>query len=180
MKIYTRQGDDGSTALYGGPRVSKASSRVEAYGLVDEVNAVLGWVRVVAVPEKIDAFLLEAQGACFRLGAHLAAAPGKDPGVPAVGAADVEALEALIDALDERLPPLRSFILPGGSESAARLHVARTVVRRAERQVTACAQTEDVGTHAVAWLNRLSDVLFTAARAANATDGVLETPWPPK
>ena len=177
MRIYTRQGDDGSTGLFGGLRVSKANARVEAYGLVDEANAVLGWVRVLAIPEAIDEVLTVAQSTCFRLGAWLASAPGKDPGVAAVDAADVKALEDAIDALEERLPPLKQFILPGGGESAARLHIARTVVRRAERQVAHFARGEEVGEHALPWLNRLSDYLFTAARSANAHDGVAETPW---
>lgn len=180
MKIYTRKGDDGSTGLFGGRTVSKADPRVEAYGLVDEVNAVLGWVRAAAVPRDLDAALARIQGTCFRLGAWVAAVSGVDPRVPAVSAEDVEALERGIDDLDEELEPLRNFVLPGGGEVGARLHVARTVARRAERAVAALALREEVAPSALSWLNRLSDWLFVAARVANAREGLSEAAWPPE
>jgi len=180
MKIYTRTGDSGSTGLLGGLRVSKANLRVEAYGLLDETNAVLGWARAASLPADLDAVLDGVQETCFRLGAWLAAAPGKDPGVPAVGEADVGVLEGVIDRLDAALPPLKHFVVPGGGERAARLHVARTVARRAERAVVALAEHEPVAPTVLAWTNRLSDLLFVMARTANAADGVADRPWPPR
>ena len=180
MKIYTRKGDDGSTGLFGGVQVSKADPRVEAYGLVDEANAVLGWVRAASPPPRIDEVLHRVQETCFAAGAWLASAPGTDPGVRAITAGDVEALELAIDRLEDALAPLKHFILPGGGEVAARLHVARTVTRRAERAVTALAAADEVPGLVLAWLNRLSDYLFVAARAANADAGVDETLWAPR
>ncbi len=179
MKIYTRGGDDGSTGLYGGRRVSKADPRVEAYGLLDELNAVLGWARAAGPPQPVDEVLGVVQDGCFRLGAWLASAPGADPGVEAPGPEEIEALELAIDALEDGLEPLKNFILPGGCEAAARLHLARTVSRRVERQIVALAVVEDVPAHALAWVNRLSDYLFVAARAANAAAGTTETAWKP-
>lgn len=182
MKIYTRGGDDGSTGLYGGDRVSKADPRVDAYGSVDELNAVLGWVRVADPSDNIDAILMAAQETCFRLGAWLASAPGKDPGIEQVSEEDVELLEAAIDAMETELEPLKSFILPGGSELGARLHVARTVCRRAERAVVALAaqSPDEVEGIAIRWVNRLSDLLFVQARWANFRNGTSEVPWQPR
>ena len=180
MKIYTRKGDDGSTGLYGGAKVNKADARVEAYGLVDEANAVVGWVRAANPPPRVDEVLLQIQQTCFAVGAWLASSPGVDPGIQQITQGDVEALELAIDRLDESLPALTNFVLPGGSESGARLHVARTVARRAERAVAALSQTEEVPHALLAWLNRLSDYLFVAARAANADAGVGETLWTPR
>lgn len=182
MKIYTRGGDDGSTGLYGGARVSKADPRVEAYGSVDELNAVLGWARAASPSDQVDAILAAAQETCFRLGAWLASAPGKDPGVPGVDDDDVEALEVAIDAMEADLDPLKNFILPGGSELGARLHVARTVCRRSERAIVALAAGEDdsVDGIAVRWVNRLSDMLFVQARWVNQRSGSMEVPWQPR
>ena len=180
MKIYTRKGDDGSTGLFGGAQVSKADTRVEAYGLVDEANAVLGWARTAGPPPRVDEVLHQVQQTCFAAGAWLASAPGVDPGIQAITPGDVEALELAIDRLDEGLPPLKHFVLPGGCEAAARLHVARTVARRAERAVAVLAAQEEVPGALLAWLNRLSDYLFVAARAANADAGVDETVWAPR
>ena len=180
MGIYTRGGDDGSTGLYGGPRLSKSALRVEAYGQVDELNAVLGWVRAASIADAADRVLGEAQHASFRLGAWLASAPGKDPGVEPVGDREVEAFEAAIDAMEVELDPLKQFILPGGSEAGARLHMARVVCRRAERTLVALAAIEEVDPAAVRWLNRLSDLLFVQARWVNHEAGVADTPWVPK
>lgn len=177
MRIYTRGGDDGSTGLFGGARVSKADPRVEAYGGIDELNAVLGWVRAASPPEAIDDVLESAQHGCFQLGAWLACAPGADPGIAPVTDADVEAFERAIDALEAELEPLKNFILPGGTEAAARLHVARTVCRRAERALVALAGSQEEETPGVRWLNRLSDLLFVQARFANHAAGVPDTPW---
>jgi len=180
MKIYTRKGDDGSTGLLGGRTVSKADPRVDAYGLVDETNAVLGWARAALPPPRVDEVLARIQVTCFGVGAWLATAPGADPGVLAITAGDVEALELAIDRLEEGLAPLKHFVLPGGCEAGARLHVARTVARRAERAVAALAAAEAVPAPILAWLNRLSDYLCVAARAANADAGVDETLWTPR
>jgi len=177
MRIYTRGGDDGTTGLYGGLRVSKADPRVAAYGAVDELNAALGWARAAQPPPDVDRVLLSAQEACFRVGAHLASAPGKDPGVALPGDAEVSALEREIDALEARLPALKTFLLPGGTEAASRLHVARTVCRRAEREVVGLHAQTPVAPAALRWLNRLSDLLFVQARFANHAGGAADVPW---
>ena len=189
-RIYTRGGDDGSTGLYGGARVSKADARVGAYGCIDELNAVLGWVLASGPPEQIAQVLETAQHGCFRLGAWLACAPGTDPGIAALSDEEVAAFERAIDSLAEHLPPLKTFILPGGAETGARLHVARTVCRRAERRLIALAtgtgadsgsvdpgSVDPVG---IRWLNRFSDLLFVQARYANHAAGSPETPWLPE
>jgi cob(I)alamin adenosyltransferase len=175
MRIYTRRGDDGSTSLYGGPRVSKAAHRVAAYGSVDELNSVLGWARAAPLSAPTDTVLAAVQDTCFRAGAHLASVPGKDPGVPGVADADVVYLEAEVDRCEDALPPLTTFILPGGSEAGARLHVARTVCRRAERDLVTLMQDEPVDPTILRWLNRLSDLLFTLARWENRETP--ERPW---
>jgi cob(I)alamin adenosyltransferase len=177
MRIYTRGGDDGTTGLYGGARVSKADPRVAAYGAVDELNAALGWARAARPPAEVDRVLRAAQEACFRVGAHLASMAGRDPGVALPDDAEVSALEREIDALEARLPALKTFLLPGGSEAAARLHLARTVCRRAEREVVGLAAQEPVPAVAVRWLNRLSDLLFVQARFANLEAGEADVPW---
>ncbi len=180
MKIYTRKGDDGSTGLYGGDRVRKSHPRVEAYGLVDELNAVLGWARAAVLPPRVDETLAQCQEACFRLGAHVATGADKDPGVEPVGDADIELLEAAIDRSEAELEPLKTFILPGGTEAAARLHVARTVCRRAERALVALREDGDAHAAELRWLNRLSDMLFVKARLANHNAGEKDVPWVPK
>jgi cob(I)alamin adenosyltransferase len=180
MRIYTRTGDDGTTGLYGGARVSKASDRVDAYGLVDELNAVLGWTRAARPAPELDRPLERAQEGCFRVGAFLATAPGKDPGIARLSDDDVSWMEQTIDRLEADLEPLKTFILPGGSEPAARLHVARTVCRRAERAVVSLASREQLDPLFVRWLNRLSDLLFVMARWANSAAGEKDVPWEPR
>jgi cob(I)alamin adenosyltransferase len=180
MKIYTGGGDDGSTGLYGGARLSKADRRVEAYGAVDEVNAMLGWVRAARPSENIDATLASVQDSSFRLGAWLATQEGRDPGVEALTADDVFELEAAIDGMEEELDPLKTFILPGGSEAASRLHVARTVCRRAERRLVALAAVTTIEPLFIRWINRLSDLLFVQARWENHRAGVADVPWQPR
>jgi cob(I)alamin adenosyltransferase len=176
VKIYTRTGDDGTTGLFGGARVSKADPRVDAYGTVDEANASIGLARAAGLPPAVEAVLARVQSALFDVGASLAS-PSAKGAVVAVGDADVAALEAAIDALEGGLEPLRTFVLPAGTEAAARLHVARTVVRRAERAVVALAGRERVDPAVVRYLNRLSDLLFVQARAANRAAGVADVPW---
>jgi len=180
MKIYTRGGDDGSTGLYGGARVSKADLRVEAYGAVDELNAMLGWAGAIKTSDNVTAVLAGAQDTCFRLGAWLASQQGKDPGVPPVADDDVEALEAAVDAMEAQLEPLKTFILPGGSEAASRLHIVRTVCRRAERRLVALGRVEEVEAVFVRWINRLSDLLFVQARWENRRAGIGDVPWSPR
>ena len=177
MKIYTRRGDDGSTGLQGGSRVSKSSLRVTTYGTVDELNAVLGWARAADCDAAIDAVLAGTQETCFRLGAWLSAVPGQDPRVAAVSNEDTQRLESAIDDFEAGLDPLKHFVIPGGCESASRLHIARTVARRAERKAVELSREEPLDPLILAWLNRLSDLLFVMARAANRNAGVADVPW---
>lgn len=181
-RIYTRTGDAGDTALGDGARTAKFAERVEAYGAVDELNATLGLARLHAEGEP-DAALERIQNDLFDLGADLCVPPkpeeaeAEHPPLRIVDA-QTERLEREIDAMNAKLSPLRSFVLPGGSALAANLHLARTVCRRAERRAVALAAREPVGKPALIYLNRLSDWLFVAARAANVEVGgdVLWTP----
>ena len=178
MKIYTRTGDDGSTGLLGPGRVPKSAPRIEAYGSVDELNAVLGTVRVLDHDRWLDADLTLIQASLFTLGASLAAvAEGARKGLDRLGPADIAQLEQWIDRLDATLPALTTFILPGGTPLAVQLHLARTVCRRAERRVVALPAQEAVDPDSVRYLNRLADLLFVMARAANHRAGVADTPW---
>lgn len=178
-KIYTKTGDSGETGLFGGPRVKKDSARIEAYGTVDELNAVLGLARTGELPAEIGEALTRIQNELFEIGAELATPNPAAHGMQTVGAEHIQALEALIDQHESRLPPLKWFILPGGSREAGYLHLARTVCRRAERRlVTLMAQPQErVSTHLVIYLNRLSDLLFVLARATNAAAGQADIPW---
>ena len=180
MNIYTRTGDDGSTGLIGGRRTSKGDPRIECIGAVDEVNASIGWAAVLGDAELIAA-LREVQGELFAIGAHLATPEGMSPSAttPALDAAWAARLESQIDAAEASLPPLRNFILPGGVESAARLHLARTVCRRAERLLVAFATAHAVDPLILTYFNRLSDWLFVQARRANQLAGVADVPWAP-
>jgi cob(I)alamin adenosyltransferase len=177
-RIYTRGGDAGETSLGDGQRVSKADLRVEAYGAVDELNALLGVVLAREAPAEFRPWLERIQNELFDLGADLAV-PLEDTKRERTRITEeqVERLENLCDEVNERLEPLRSFVLPGGTEPAALLHLARTVCRRAERVTVALAAQEDVTPEALAYLNRLSDLLFILARAANA--GGEEPLWQP-
>ena len=176
-RIYTRSGDGGETSLGDGSRVPKSGARVDLYGDVDELNSVLG-VAVTALdaapaPPALAGQLATIQDRLFALGTVLAD-PVRSAGDHDFGAAD---LEGWIDGFDADLAPLRNFVLPGGCPAAAQLHVARTVCRRAERKAVALAATEAVSAGALIYLNRLSDYLFTAARAANAAAGRPDVPW---
>ena len=184
-KIYTRGGDQGETSLGDGSRVAKHGARVEAYGTVDEANAVIGLVRVEiaragADERDLDAALSRIQNDLFDLGADLCTPEDgrRAEGALRIAASQVEWLETEIDKINERLAPLSSFILPGGEPVAAQLHLARTVARRAERCVTELAQSETVNMEAVKYLNRLSDLLFVMSRAAN-NDGADDVLWVP-
>jgi cob(I)alamin adenosyltransferase len=182
LKLYTRTGDAGTTALFGGGRVSKAHPRVEAYGAVDELNAVLG-VAAAALGEGRWREEIEAvQARLFDLGADLAAPPGSAAAAHVPRAAEewVSALERDIDRFTEAVPPLRTFVLPGGHPAAAALQLARTVCRRAERRVVAAGEAgEEIEPVAGRYLNRLSDWLFAAARLVNEQAGVAEIRWQP-
>lgn len=174
MKIYTKTGDDGTTGLFNGKRVYKYDLRVETYGTVDELNSVIGLANSGEMPQPIKSDLTNISNLLFVLGTDLATPNDPPPkfNVDRVNRKDVEMLEKLIDSYDEKLPQLKSFILPGGSEASARLHVARTVARRAERLAVQLATSESISTEVILFLNRLSDYLFTAARYANLLLGV--------
>lgn len=171
-KIYTRTGDDGTTGLGDGSRVAKDSARVAAYGTVDEANSCIGLVLCAEVPQDIRTLLTAVQHQMFDLGGELCI-----PGHAAIFDADVERLEQHLDAFNEALPPLKDFILPGGGEAAARCHVARTVVRRAERETVALSRLETVRPEAIRYLNRLSDLLFVLARVLARASGHGEVLW---
>jgi cob(I)alamin adenosyltransferase len=178
MKLYTRTGDDGTTGLFGGARIAKASARVEAYGTVDETNSFLGAARATGLAGEVDVILAPIQEDLFTLGAELACVPGKEGklGMTPLGAADIARLERAIDAADGACAPLKSFVLPGGSPQAAALHVARAVCRRAERAVLAIDDGPVRG-DLVIYLNRLSDLLFALARWSNVLCAVPDVPW---
>jgi cob(I)alamin adenosyltransferase len=179
QRIYTRTGDDGSTGLRTGERVSKSCIRLEAYGTVDELNTQLGVVLASSPAGDLVQPLRRIQGELLRAGAELAvpeAEPSKPPR-PTIEQGHVIALEKLIDQLSEKLPPLDKFLLPGGSLAAAQLHAARTICRRAERLMVRLAQQEPIGPQIIPYLNRLSDSLFVMARYQNQADGVAESEW---
>jgi cob(I)alamin adenosyltransferase len=164
-KVYTRTGDKGETGLVGGARVSKASPRVDAYGDVDELNSVIGLVRSRLQDAEIDEVLAKIQNDLFTVGGDLASPNQFD--VPRVQEAFIKALESMSDGFVAQLEPLKEFVLPGGSEAGAALHLARTVARRAERRVVALAEAEQINSDVIVYLNRLSDLLFILARLAN-------------
>ncbi|WP_295840263.1 cob(I)yrinic acid a,c-diamide adenosyltransferase [uncultured Xanthomonas sp.] len=171
-KIYTRTGDDGSTGLGDGNRVGKDSARVAAYGTVDEANSAIGVVLACPLAEDVRHLLTAIQHQLFDLGGELCI-----PGHAAIHAADIEALERHLDRYNDTLPPLQDFILPAGGEAAARCHLARTIVRRAERETVALSRQDAVRPEAVRYLNRLSDLLFVLARVLARADGHGEVLW---
>jgi cob(I)alamin adenosyltransferase len=177
-RIYTRAGDAGETSLGDGSRVPKTDLRIEAYGTVDELNSFLGLVLAGELPEEFRPWLEQIQNDLFDLGADLSVPLDDDKRERLrVAPAQVERLEELCDLVNDRLEPLKSFVLPGGTEAGARLHVARAVCRRAERRAAALADAQGANPAASAYLNRLSDLLFILARAANA--GSQEPLWRP-
>jgi cob(I)alamin adenosyltransferase len=181
MKLYTKTGDDGTTGLFGGGRLPKTSRRVGTYGTVDETNATIGVARAEGLPPVIDEVLALVQEDLFALGAELACVPGKEAKLPMrpIAEEDIARLERAIDDADGACPPLTNFVLPGGSRQAAALHVARTVCRRAEREVLGLDDAPARG-ELVVYLNRLSDLLFALARRANVIAGVADVPWKPR
>jgi len=183
MKIYTKTGDEGETGLFGGGRVRKDHPRISAYGTVDELNSVIGWVRSFAstavIPE-ISSFLAKIQNDLFDIGAVLATPDREklqDKAKAFVTEKDVAAIESAIDAMETGLEPLKAFVLPGGSELAARCHLARTVCRRAEREIVTLGGLESVDPEIVIYVNRLSDYFFVLARWANKKEGIPDAEW---
>ena len=178
MKIYTKTGDKGTTSLFGGKRVSKADVRIDAYGTVDELNSWIGVVRDQAVNIRRQDILVHIQDRLFTIGASLATEPGNTKvKIPALNEEDVLKLENEIDAMEAELPPLKSFILPGGHASVSLGHVARTTCRRAERIVISLSENEAVDPLVIRYLNRLSDYLFVLARKMAHELRAEETPW---
>jgi cob(I)alamin adenosyltransferase len=177
-RIYTRGGDAGETSLGDGSRVSKLDERIAAFGTVDELNSVLGLVVSGSCPETIRDVLVRVQNELFDLGADLSV-PLHIDGRLRVGQVRIDRLEADCDAFNAELPELRSFVLPGGTPAAAGLQLARTTCRRAEREALVAAQAHDVNPLVLVYLNRLSDLLFILARAANAAEGHPEPLWRP-
>ena len=181
MKIYTKTGDAGDTGLFGGGRVPKNHPRVEAYGDVDELNSSIGFARAIEKMPRVDDVLLPVQRDLHAIGALLAT-PNREKMAQHLEKARIDddrirELEQAIDAGDDELEPLRTFIIPGGTPKAAALHVARTVCRRAERRVVQLAGESEIPAVVVVYLNRLSDLLFTLARVANRRASVEETSW---
>jgi cob(I)alamin adenosyltransferase len=181
MKIYTRTGDAGTTGLFGGGRVEKDAPLVEAYGSVDELNACIGLARAELTAGAVDAWLGEVQADLLTLGAELGCVPSKQDrlGLRLIATEDATRLEGHIDEAELGLPPLKTFILPGGSRAASCLHQARTVCRRAERRVLAARREAGVRAELIVYLNRLSDFLFVLARRVNHDAGIVEAPWKP-
>jgi len=174
-RIYTRTGDDGTTGLGDGTRVAKDSLRVEAIGAADELNSALGVVLAAAPADPIREMITAVQHELFDLGAELAV-----PGRSVIGAEQVRRLETVLDRLNADLPPLREFILPGGSPAAAACHLARAICRRAERRLVALSRAEPVNPRSGEYLNRLSDLLFVLARVASRAEGGAEVCWAPR
>jgi cob(I)alamin adenosyltransferase len=187
MKLYTRTGDDGSTGLFGGDRVQKNHPRIEAYGCVDELNSVMGLVAAQCqvdhpFEQRLQHIVGRIQSRLFDIGADLATPPGAkhQDKVRRMSPEDVAEAEAWIDEVDGANPPIKVFVMPGGTELAARLHVARTVARRAERAIVTLTETQNVGLPVLHYVNRLSDLFFAMARRANHERGVPDVPWVPR
>lgn len=180
VKIYTKTGDDGTTGLFGGGRVPKDDARLDAFGTIDELNAILGVALTEAAPEKLRSQLTALQHELFDAGADFATPLDAKATVRRIGAEESARLEKEIDAAEADLAPLTAFILPGGSEAAALLHLARTVCRRAERAASALLAQRKIRPELLAYLNRLSDWLFVMARYANRHAGVPDVTWKKK
>lgn len=180
-RIYTKTGDKGETGLFGGGRVPKDDARVEAYGEVDELNAVIGLAKSQNAPPDVDALLAKIQEQLFTVGAVLATPKGTKASafIPPLDPGWATEMETAMDRFEEELPPLTHFVMPGGTQAASGLHLARTVCRRAERKVVGLHREELVDADVVVYLNRLSDLLFTLARVANLRAGVKDVLWIP-
>ncbi len=181
MKIYTKTGDDGTTGLFGGARVPKHHIRIESYGTVDELNSYIGLLRHRDIDPKSQEILAEIQDRLFTVGAVLATDPSKDKmKTPDILESDIELLESEIDRMNESLPEMRSFVLPGGNDTVGFCHVARCVCRRAERLTVLLNEKEPISPIVIKYLNRLSDYLFVLSRKITVDDGLKETPWKPR
>lgn len=181
MKIYTKTGDKGTTALFGGKRVSKADLRIDTYGTVDELNSYVGLVRDQPVNQIRKNILVEIQDRLFTIGSILATEPGNTKvKIPSLVTEDITLLEKEIDLMDAALPPMKSFVLPGGHQSVSFCHIARTVCRRAERLTIALNEAEPVDELVIQYLNRLSDYLFMLSRKMSAELNAEEMPWKPR
>lgn len=179
-KIYTKTGDDGTTGLFGGARLLKDHIRIEAYGTVDELNAVIGWLMTTIPDKQIDSILQTIQSRLFTVGSNLASEPGKNMITPDLVDEDIELIEQYIDKMQDTLPVLKHFIMPGGSASVSAAHMARTVCRRAERRCVTLSQSSTVDPIIILYLNRLSDFFFVLARWLSAREGVEEIKWIPR
>jgi len=181
MKIYTKTGDEGTTALFGGKRVPKSELRIDAYGTVDELNSWIGLLRDQPVNKIRTEELIEVQDRLFTIGSILATEPGNTKvKIPALTTADVHFLERRIDAMEANLEPMKSFVLPGGHPSVSYGHLARTVCRRAERLVVALDQSATINPIVIQYMNRLSDYLFVLCRYMTKELGAPEAPWTPR
>ncbi|MEW6196269.1 MAG: cob(I)yrinic acid a,c-diamide adenosyltransferase [Bacteroidota bacterium] len=180
MKIYTKTGDKGETSLFGGKRVLKDDPRLNAYGTVDELNSILGLTAIEVQTDELKSIIKSIQNDLFTLGSDLATPMEKENKnfvIPRIDEKFSLRLESLIDKFDTQLPGLKNFILPGGSKGAGYLHLARTVCRRAEREVVSLSKVVDIGTHIIVYLNRLSDLLFVLARFENFSNGIEDISW---
>ncbi len=180
MKIYTKRGDKGNTSLFGGTRVSKSSARIKAYGTVDELNSVVGLAASRGLSEAGTQWAKKIQEDLLVLGADLSTPPTYKERIERMDEETILELEEAIDRMEEELPQLKNFILPGGAPAGATLHLARTVCRRAERAAVQCEKEEDISDAAIKYLNRLSDFLFVLARFENKQAGSREDVWKPE
>lgn len=181
FRIYTKTGDDGTTGLFGGARISKDDIRIETYGTVDELNSYIGLIRDQEMNEAYKSTLFEIQDRLFTIGSMLASDPSKkNLSIPEIIEADIHLLESSIDQMDEALPEMKSFILPGGHTTVSYIHIARCVCRRAERLTVHLSKSAEVDSLIIRYLNRLSDYLFMLARMVAKDLNAIETPWKPR
>lgn len=181
MKIYTKKGDNGTTGLIGGTRILKSSLRIEAYGTIDELNSYIGLVRDQDINEHYKKQLIEIQDRLFTIGSSLAADPEKSTmKIPDLKASDIEVLEKWMDEMEEDLPEMKNFVLPGGHQTVSFCHVARCVCRRGERIIVDLSQHEFVADMIISYVNRLSDYLFVLSRKITLDLGTVEQPWKPR
>jgi cob(I)alamin adenosyltransferase len=181
MKIYTKTGDKGQTSLLGGSRVPKHHLRIESYGTLDELNSHIGLLRDQGLSDIMTSELLEIQDRLFTLGSVLASEPGKSKvKIPEISEADIFYLENSIDKMNEELPEMRNFVLPGGHQSVSICHIARCVCRRAERLIVHLSEESEVPETAIQYMNRLSDYLFVLSRKIGQEKGAIESPWKPR
>ena len=181
MKVYTKKGDDGSTGLIGGTRITKDDVRIEAYGTVDELNSWIGLVRDQIALAEYQSELIAIQETLFTIGSHLASDPEKTQmQLPEINKSAITDLENSIDSMEEKLEPMKNFILPGGNENVSQIHITRCVCRRAERRVISLSKKARIDPILIHYLNRLSDYLFVLSRRINLKEKGEETPWKPR